>query len=53
MKSKNLYLSPEAEELELRMTAPLAASPDFAGDFDNGTDDVTWTHDTETEWGSL
>ena len=53
MYKKNKYFAPAADEFELRMTAPLAASPDFAGDFDNGTDDVTWTHDTETEWGSL
>ena len=53
MKKKLQYLTPVADEFELRMATPLAASPDFAGDYDNGTDDVTWSHDTDTTWGTL
>lgn len=53
MKKKLQYLTPEAEELELRMNTPLASSPDFAGDFDKGTDDVTWSGETDTTWGTL
>lgn len=53
MKRKPDYLTPEAEQLELRMTAPLASSPDFASDYDNGTDDVSWSGDTDTTWGTL
>jgi hypothetical protein len=34
MKSKNLYLSPEAEELELRMTGALLSLSDGAPDVD-------------------
>ena len=50
---KEKYLTPEAEECELRMNAPLASSINFALDYDNGTDDVTWTGDTDTTWGTL
>lgn len=53
MKKKQLYLTPESDILELRMTAPLASSTDFAGDYDKGTDDVTWSGETDTTWGDL
>ena len=53
MKKTLQYLTPESDMLELRMNAPLAASINFALDYDNGTDDVTWTGDTDTTWGTL
>ena len=53
MKKKQLYLTPESDILELRMTAPLASSINFVLDYDNGTDDVTWSGETDTTWGDL
>ena len=50
---KEKYLTPVAEECKLRMNAPLASSIIVALDYDNGTDDVTWSGETDTTWGNL
>ena len=49
----NKYLAPESEVLRIGMLAPLASSIDWAGDYNKGTDDVTWSQETDDTWGTL